>query len=197
MAGGKGSRMKADREKLLLQHEKPIIMHVVDALVDSGCFEIIRAAVSPNSPKTRDYLLENNIGVVMTSGLGYSEDLTQVLQSIDDDVLVASGDLAFLDGDIVQQMASKYDPGKTWSSFVTTRKFVESLGTSSESLPVVAGLDYIYTGISLVNARNIRDGDPVAEDHIILDDVRIAFNLNTRRDYELLGTAGDLAVDPC
>ena len=32
MAGGQGTRMKVDGEKLLLKYKKPVILHVVDAL---------------------------------------------------------------------------------------------------------------------------------------------------------------------
>ena len=38
MAGGKGTRMNMEQEKLLLNYKKPIILHVVDALKDSNCF---------------------------------------------------------------------------------------------------------------------------------------------------------------
>ncbi len=189
MAGGKGSRMGTGGEKLLLRYKRPVIMHVLDALGDSGCFGRIKAAVSPNSPRTRDYLRQSSVGVVETPGLGYAEDLTQVLQSVDDDVLVSPGDLPLLDGSIVREIVSMYDAGRTWTGLVATRTFLESLGLSSGPSLVVCGQDCAYTGISIINARNISDGRPVAEHHIILDDRRVAFNLNTRREYELLGTA--------
>ena len=38
MAGGQGSRMNLDGEKLLLKYKKPIILHVVDSLKQSNCF---------------------------------------------------------------------------------------------------------------------------------------------------------------
>ena len=38
MAGGKGTRMDSDEEKLLLPYKKPVILHVVDALEQSNCF---------------------------------------------------------------------------------------------------------------------------------------------------------------
>jgi len=189
MAGGRGSRMKTGGEKLLLRYKKPVVMHVIDALAGSGCFSRTLAAVSPNSPRTREYLQNNGVSTVETSGLGYAKDLTQILQSVDDDVLASSGDLPLLDGDIVQKMVSQYDPDKTWTSFVVTKGFLGSLGLSSEFSLVIDGQDCIYTGISAVNARNISDGGPAAESHIILDDRRVAFNLNTKQDYELLGTA--------
>jgi len=34
MAGGKGIRMNLDNEKLLLKYKKPVILHVVDSLME-------------------------------------------------------------------------------------------------------------------------------------------------------------------
>ena len=56
MAGGKGSRMNLDDEKLLLEYEKPIILHVVDSLKNSQMFFKNFAVTSPNSPKTKKLL---------------------------------------------------------------------------------------------------------------------------------------------
>lgn len=58
MAGGKGSRMKSNDEKLLLHYKKPLILHVIDALEASKCFDRIVVVTSPNSPKTHDFLKE-------------------------------------------------------------------------------------------------------------------------------------------
>ena len=41
MAGGKGTRMNLDNEKLLLEYKKPVIFHVVDSLKESNCFSKI------------------------------------------------------------------------------------------------------------------------------------------------------------
>ncbi len=189
MAGGRGSRMRSVGEKLLLNYKKPVIMHVIDALYNSACFEKIHAITSPNSPKTHHYLKENNIEILQTKGQGYSKDLNQILQQIHDHVLVVSGDLPYLDGSIICQMVAKYDLSKTWTSFVVTREFFESLGFKSDFLVSHQGHDCIYTGISLINAKNITNDDAVRQNYIILDDKKIAFNLNTAQDYKLLGTA--------
>lgn len=191
MAGGKGSRMKTDGEKLLLNYKKPIVMHVIDALTDSACFERVVAVTSPNSPRTRDYLKDNNVEILESRGEGYSKDLNRVLQQADDHVLVAPGDLPFLDGAIIRGMVARYDPNDTWTSFVATRGYSESLGLAPEFSVALEGHDEcIYTGVSLINAKNISDEGPVKESYVVLDDKRVAFNLNTGRDYELLlGTA--------
>ena len=61
MAGGKGSRMSLTGEKLLLKYKKSIVLHVIDALVNSKCFSKILAITSSNSPKTKKLLEEKNI----------------------------------------------------------------------------------------------------------------------------------------
>ena len=69
MAGGKGTRMNLDNEKLLLEYKKPVIFHVVDSLKESNCFSKILALTSCNSPKTKKLLEENNIEIFNTNGI--------------------------------------------------------------------------------------------------------------------------------
>ena len=188
MAGGRGLRMSCG-EKLLLRYKRPLVMHVIEAMHDSACLQRTIAAVSPNSPETRKYLIQNGTEIVETAGLGYVKDLSCILRYIDDDVLICPGDLPLLDGDIIKSIVAGYNPNVTWTGLVITKEFSESLGLSTGFSVTVGCTDCIYTGISLVNARYIGDGMPVPEHHTILDDKRIALNLNTRRDLELLGTS--------
>ena len=41
LAGGKGSRMQSQEEKLLLKFNEPIILHVANAMIESKCFSKI------------------------------------------------------------------------------------------------------------------------------------------------------------
>ena len=132
MAGGKGTRMNLDNEKLLLKYKNPVILHAVDSLKESNCFSKILALTSPNSPLTKKLLQENNIDIFNTDGIGYVEDLTLVLQSINDSVLVTSGDLPLLDDEIIKKIVSFYDSEKTWTSILVTNKFLNSLGLQSD-----------------------------------------------------------------
>ena len=188
MAGGKGTRMNLDDEKLLLKYKKSIILHVVDSLNDSNCFSKILAITSLHSPKTKKLLQENNIKTFDTSGIGYAEDLSLVLQSTNDSVLVTSGDLPLLDKEIVRQIINYYDPEKIWTSILVTNKFLTTLGLQSDYSIHYSDEKCNYTGISLINANKIESSENLEENYIILDDKRIAFNLNTKQDYELLGT---------
>ena len=188
MAGGKGTRMNLDDEKLLLKYKKSIILHVVDSLNDSKCFSKILALTSSNSPMTKKLLEQNEIDIFDTDGVGYVEDLSLVLQSTNDSVLVTSGDLPLLDKEIIQQIVNCYDPEKTWTSILVTNNFLAELGLESNYSMHYDDQKCNYTGISLVNANKVSSSENIDENYIIIDDERVAFNLNTKQDYELLGT---------
>lgn len=188
MAGGKGSRMLISKEKLLLEFEKPVILHVIDAMKESMCFSEIIAVTSSNSPNTEHLLQKNNVTIFHSSGSGYVDDLNNALQSIDDSVFVTSGDMPLLDKEIIQTIVSKYNPKNTWISFIVTQDFLKSLKMSGEYKVNFNKLLCYYTGISLVNAANISTLKEITEDFVILNDKRIGLNLNTKEDYDLLRT---------
>ena len=189
MAGGKGTRMNLDEEKLLLTYKKPIILHVIDSLRNSNLFSKILAVTSPNSPKTKKLLEENNVEIFDTYGIDYVEDLNLVLKSIDDGVLITSGDLPLLDDDIVQKIVNQYSSHKTWVSILVTKNFLSSLGLESNYQVNFNDEICHYTGISLVNSKKISSLKNLEENYIIIDDKRIAFNINSKYDYDLLSTA--------
>ena len=189
MAGGRGSRMEFPApEKLLLEYEKPIIFHVIDSLNDSHCFSKVFAATSPNSPDTKYELEQRGIETLDTQGNGYVNDLNFLLQKMDGFVFVVSGDLPLLDEAIIQKLI-ELNSGNVWTSFLVSKKFLNHLGLKSNLLINYDNIDCVHTGISIVNADKIQNLDPVKENYIILDDKRIAFNLNTKKDYELLSSS--------
>ena len=188
MAGGKGTRMNLGNEKLLLKYKKPIILHVVDSLKDSNCFSKIFALTSSNSPKTKKLLQENNIKIFNTNGIGYVEDLSLVLQSTNDSVLVTSGDLPLLDSEIIKNIVKHYNSEKIWTSILVTNKFLTRLGLESDYSINYNNEVCNYTGISLINANKINSSKNLDQNYVVIDDKRVAFNLNTKQDYELLST---------
>ena len=189
MAGGKGTRMNLDGEKLLLKFKKPVILHVVDSLKNSNSFSKILAVTSYNSPKTKKLLEENKVEIFNTSGIGYVEDLNLTLKTINDHVLVTSGDLPLLDEEIIKKIIHQFNPKKTWTSILVTNKFLTSLGLKSDFSVDFNDQRCHYTGISLINSEQISSLENLDENYIIIDDKRIAFNLNSKMDYDLLSTA--------
>ena len=189
MAGGRGSRMESPSpEKLLLEYEKPVIFHVIDSLNDSHCFSKVFAATSSNSPDTKFELERIGVETLDTQGNGYVNDLNFLLQKMDGFVFVVSGDLPLLDEEIIQKLV-EFNSESVWTSFLVSKKFLDSLSLESNLLVKHNGVECIYTGISIINADKIKNLNSVNEDYVILDDKRIAFNLNTKKDYALLGSS--------
>jgi len=189
MAGGKGSRMNIAGEKLLLKYKKPIVLHVIDALKNSECFSKIFAITSSNSPKTKKLLEENNVDLINTPGDGYVEDLNLILKSLNDFVLITSADLPFLDAEIIKNIVNRHSQENIWTTILVTKKFLDSLHLTTNYWFNFENQQCCYTGISLVNAKKISRLENISEKFIIIDDKRIAFNLNTKQDYDLLSTA--------
>ena len=193
MAGGKGTRMESDDEKLLLIYKKkPVILHVVDALENSNCFTKIIALTSPNSPKTEKILKESGIDTISSSGHDLVSDLNEMLIQLDDFVLVTSGDLPLLDSEIVKKIIERSHTDEIWNSVVTTGSFQKALGTSLASTVRDSDIEnnpdnvFVQTGINVVDAKKITDLQPIKEHFLIFDDKRVGLNLNTRTDFELL-----------
>jgi len=189
MAGGKGTRMDNSDEKLLLQHKKPVILNVVDSLRNSKCFSKVIVATSPNSPNTKSALEQNGIETLSTPGNGYTHDLNSLLQKMEGFLFVISGDLPLLDEKIIQIMTEKFNSKNVWTSFLVSKEFLNSLHLESDLLINCNDIECVYTGISVINADKIKNFNLVQETYIILDDKRIAFNLNTKKDYELLSSS--------
>ena len=188
MAGGKGTRMKSNQEKLLLEYKKPLVLHVIDALKNSNCFEKIIAVTSPNSPQTNKILAEHDVAILETLGENFATDLNYVLKKLDDYTFVTSGDLPLLDGNIVKQIVNARDPEKIWTSVITTKAFQFSLNLEPECIVSFNEEDHVHTGISIVNASKIKNFDSVEENYIIINDKRVCLNVNTKTDFEFLGS---------
>ena len=188
MAGGKGTRMQSNQEKLLLEYKKPLILHVIDALKNSNCFEKIIAVTSPNSPQTHKVMNENRIEIIETSGENFVTDLNYVLKKLNDYIFVASGDLPLLDENIVKKIVDNTNPEKIWTSIITTKSFQSSLNLEPECIVSFNEKDHVHTGISIVNASKIKNFDSVEEDYLVINDKRVCLNVNTKTDFELLGS---------
>lgn len=190
MCGGKGTRMESTEEKLLLKYKKPIIQHVITALQESGCFSKIICATSPNAPKTRQFITELGLLTIETKGNGYVDDLNEILLKLDDDqVFVTSGDLPLLDALVIKEIVQHGRNKEPWLSVLVSKRFLDMLGLTSEYNLIYGNKECAYTGISIVNAREISTMKEVRESYVVLDDKRIAINLNTKKDYDLFCAA--------
>ena len=188
MAGGKGSRMHLPDEKLLLKHIHPTILHVIHALQRSKNFSKIVALTSPHSPKTKEFLQNACVEIFETPGNGFVFDLNLFLKSVDEEVFVVPGDLPLLNENIVSLIVNEKHPDNLWRSYLVTKDFLSSIGLKSEFTITFQNKECCFTGISIINAKKINNLNSIKENFQILNDKKIAFNVNTMEDYNLLST---------
>ncbi len=186
MCGGKGTRMDSLEEKLLIKYKNPVIQHVITALQDSRIFSKIVCVTSPNAPKTRQFVNALGINTIETEGNGYVNDLKKALLNFDEIVFVASGDMALLDDKIVRKIVKFSNDKEPWTCVLVRKNFLDSLGIEAEYTVIYNNEECVYSGISIVNPKEISRMQQVRESYIILDDKRVAMNLNTKKDYDLL-----------
>jgi adenosylcobinamide-phosphate guanylyltransferase len=183
MCGGMASRMQASLEKPLLRVcGVPMIELVVSALLSSDRFDRIVAAVSPHTPKTKDFLRSINIDIVETEGDGYSKDLSRLLSRLRPrKVAVVSADLPLLDAQVVSHVVDAASHKKEPAvSIVLEKEFVEKIGVK----PSVVFGQYCHSGITIFDTAEIPD-EIVQESYVVMNRKEIALNVNTKEELEL------------
>lgn len=186
MCGGKGTRMKSSEEKLLLLYKKPLIEHVLNALENSEIFSNIVCVTSNNAPRTREFVSSLGFDILETNGNGYVNDLGESLSKFKEQIFVTSGDMPLLDSEIIKKIVKLVNEKNVWTSILIRKNFLQSLGLEAEFLVKYGDEECAYTGISIVDPKQINNIQTVKESYVVLDDKRIATNLNTKKDYDLI-----------
>ena len=185
MCGGRGTRLKSDTEKPLLHiGGAPLVARVVQAMQESGLFERVCAAVSPHTPATKRFLTKRRVMVLDTPGEGYSSDLSWVLSKLRPArVFVISADMPLVTPELISEIASMQQH-EAVLAVVVRKEFVESLGVLPGGVFSESGVDFCYSGInifdSFVHSRGLLE-----EQHLVLDRVEVAINVNTKREVGL------------
>ncbi|ABK78602.1 4-diphosphocytidyl-2C-methyl-D-erythritol synthase [Cenarchaeum symbiosum A] len=183
MAGGRGTRM-GHTEKLLLGGT-PMVLRVLDALKQSGCFGGIAAAISPNAPDTALLLEERGVRVIETGGSGYPQDLNRALSDLEGTVMAVPGDLPLLDAQVIRVLVDRCRQGDSWTSFVVSEGFLCTMGLRGGYYTEYNGKRCAYTGVSVVDAGKAGPLQEIGERLEMVNDPRIAFNVNTVQEYRI------------
>lgn len=188
MAGGSSTRTN-NLEKLSVPIDRPIILGAVDALMQSPQISDIYVAVSKSSPKTYRILERYDINLIETKGEGYSLDLSYALDYTLHPTIIVPGDLPCMDADIISRITKLYNK-EYWTEILITEKYATILHLSPGIIVTYNGTLCRYTGVSMVEPGRRLATPPR---HVIINDIRIAANLNTPRDWALLGATYNLA----
>jgi adenosylcobinamide-phosphate guanylyltransferase len=189
MCGGRASRMQSEGiEKPLLKVDSvAMVERVILALVNSDRFDRIVAAVSPNTPKTKELLKSKGIEIIETSGEGYSNDLSYMLSKLKPRrVMVVPSDLPLLNSQIVSEILDAIDNSSSMKdhgpaiSIVVEKGFVEKTGAK----PSIVLDQYCHSGITIFNTISFST-EAVEEYYWVMNRKEIALNVNTKEELKL------------
>src|SRR5918995_2226395 len=191
MCGGRASRMQQQGgiEKPLLKVDGvAMVERVISALASSDRFDRIIAAVSPNTPKTNEFLKSKGIEIIETAGEGYSQDLSHLLSKLKPQKVVAvPGDIPLLKPQIVNEILNTIDDDDDRQeqepaiSIILEKGFVEQIGVKPS---IVLMNQYCHSGITIFNSMVVST-EPVKEHYLVMNRKEIALNVNTKEELEL------------
>jgi adenosylcobinamide-phosphate guanylyltransferase len=192
MCGGIASRMQQGGiEKPLLKVDGiAMVERVILALAGSDRFDRILAAISPNTPKTKELLKSKGIETIETPGEGYSNDLSYLLLKLKPQrVMVVPSDIPLLNSQIISEIIDAIDNSSIGSSrkekrqaisIILEKGFVERTGAKPS---IVLG-QYCHSGITIFYTMSVGT-EPVEEYYLVMNRKEIALNVNTKEELEL------------
>jgi len=197
MCGGKGERIKdfcSDKSMLNLNDE-PLIEHILVSLKDSKKFDRIYAAGSCNSKFTLNFLKNHRysfsrfLEIIETSGIDYSTDLVFVLEKLrPSTVFVLPSDMPLITPELIEKIIATWEGDKECISIVMDKEFITKLGLDPTISIKLENKEYFHSGITIFDSSKLERGQVIKEQYITLNDERLAFNINTKKDYFLVSS---------
>ncbi len=207
MCGGKGTRIKSTMgsimEKPLIKiKNKPLIEYLINVLIRTNKFEIIFAAVSNNTQKTREFIkanFQNRITLLETSGIGYPEDYMNILElfkntkydKVNDlkKILFLPIDVPLISSEILIQIINT-NQKKPCLTIILEKGFIKNHGIIPSYEFIIDKKKYCYSGISVIDISKIDIDNSkkiklIDEEYIILNYIEIACNINTLEDLKI------------
>jgi adenosylcobinamide-phosphate guanylyltransferase len=170
MCGGRGARLERGEKPLVEVGGTPMVDRVCGAL-DASRVDGVYAAVSPQTPATRDRLDGTAATVVETPGEGYVADLTAALSRVGRPALTVAADLPLLSPEAVNGVLDAVGAGRSLAVAVPVA-LKRRLGVSVDA--TLADGSLAPAGINVVA------GDD--DETYVSDDRRLAVNVNRPRD---------------
>ena len=183
MAGGRGTRMDLDEEKPLIKVDgKPMIEHVLDALINSEHVDRILVAISPNTPKTREFLRDFPVVVIETKAKGYIEDLADIMQDRNylkenEPVMTIVSDLPFVTACHIDDVLEEYYRRNKPAMCVSVS---EEVFKKYDIIPTLVYEGLVPSGVNMLIANSQEQEQSI----YVTDNVELAFNINTLHDLD-------------
>jgi len=144
MAGGSGSRlhMPGAEKPLLKVCGESMIERVVDAV--NPLVGEVYVAISKNTLKTAEWVMERGYRLVRTEGMGYPEDLRKALTGLSPPILILPADLPFINTETLISFLKEA---------LTKEADIVTLIVSRDCFPEGMRKNPSPIGISVINGR--------------------------------------------
>ena len=181
MAGGRSSRFRAKVEKAMLSVGGRLLLErALEALQVDGVSEVA-VAVSPHVPETRREAERLGLRIIDTTGEGYHEDVTRILEDTDA-FLTINVDVPFVGRSHVKRLLEEYDGGSVAAVVDLPGRETELYDEST--VVTEDGRRVVWVGLNVVT--------PNPQTRMVrLDDPLLAVNVN---DEEDLARADSIAL---
>ena len=194
MAGGAGSRLARGEKPLTLVCGSPMISYITDAFRSAGCEPVV--VVSQKTPMTANWCRAHGIAVIQTGGNGFVEDMVFAVHNLEEDksIIISVSDIPCITPTIITTILRSYhDCGKKSLSTWVPAYQVKSCHGGMPYHEQIDGVDARPAGVNILRGDSI---DAEQEEFaLLLDEPRLALNVNTREDlarteaFLLAGTA--------
>ena len=181
MAGGAGSRLNLGEKPLLLLNNQPMIRYIINAFWGAGCEVVV--ATSGKTPMTRNWCRAQKIDLYDAGGTDYIADMVEAIQALEEKqpLFVSAADIPCIDTGIITTIAEAYlasgkDACSTW---VPSRTVTSCRGGLSYK-KMIRETEACPAGLNILRGDCI--AEPQDELQLVLDDPRLAINVNTRDD---------------
>lgn len=188
MAGGRGTRMKLDEEKPLIQvGGKTMIEYVIDALKKARKVDEIVIAVSKHTPETAEKMRKLSFRVLETPGEGYVPDIQYAVKKLKlGKFLSISADLPLITSDLIDDVLGSYArSGKPALTVMASAEFCKRIGIEPKYQFKYKGRIVTPIGINVLDGDKI-DEPKIEEEVLILENEEFIINVNTIEDLKIL-----------
>ncbi|HXY87928.1 MAG TPA: NTP transferase domain-containing protein [Candidatus Acidoferrales bacterium] len=190
MAGGKGTRFNSkSTEKPLIEFiGQPMIAHVIRELKRSK-IEKITVAVSPYTPKTKKWVENSKLNIILTSGKSFIDDYVWAAKklNIKNPFLTVTADIPLINKNLINKVVDFYllKCSGALAVYIPSR-LLEAVSVKPDLIFKIDDNQLVPVGLNVVDGKSI---DNIQEEIIlVLNDNSLAFNINTPSDLDALFT---------
>lgn len=187
MAGGRGTRLKAQCEKPLVRVcGKPMIQWVLESLKGAKKIDDVVVAVSKHTPKTAEFVKEQALKVFQSPGKGFCYDVKYAIKRLMlGKVLIICADLPLITSEFIDKVVTYYEQcRKPALAVMAPLETYTKSGLSADYVFNVKGRSLVPIGINVVDGKRIRE-KRLEEEILVIDDVKVAVNINTHEDLRI------------